>query len=126
VELAWFPESADEVNLVVLAQGTTHEGAGCELLEFSYSPVNGTLRVHSCLEGNWNADIGAPIELELHSGDRLVVVVQSFSAIYLKLGDEVVGEWSIEGFPYDQGAVGVSGVSHDDALYFDNFSAQEL
>jgi hypothetical protein len=118
INLSEFPSDAAEANLVLFSQA----GDSCDQLEISFSPLLGTIALFGCWDGYWQ-DFGS-LPASGQAGSRLDVIITEFPQVRIFLDGAFVGEISIDGYPFDEGKVGVS-ADGGGTFRFDTFHVLE-
>jgi hypothetical protein len=114
-KLTHFDAGASEINLVLKAQSS----ASCELIEVLYSPAGGGVRISYCLEGMWTDLEVTPLTLE--PGDRFGARAHERGLIDIYVNDQPLTIVDASGFPYEQGRIGVNGISGPNGNVWDDF-----
>jgi hypothetical protein len=117
VTLAGFESSAEEINLILLAQNEI-----CELVEVLYSPSRQVLEVHTCYFGVWDAH--GSTSATLTAGDRFGARVHSDGTVEVYVNGEARLSAAIGALENDEGYIGLSG-NTSEPIVFDDFGGGE-
>lgn len=117
VTLAGFESSADEINLILLAQNEI-----CELIEVLYSPVRQVLEVHTCYFGVWEAH--GSTAATLAAGDRFGARLHSDGTVQVYVNGEERLSAALGALENDDGYIGLSG-NTSEPIVFDVFGGGE-
>jgi hypothetical protein len=119
VELSTIPEFGSEMNLVVLSQS----GSSCDMLEVSYSPEKRAIRLFGCWNERWTET--ESLSQMFTSGQRLGVRIENLPEVEIWVDDTLVGQLSIEGFPFEEGSIGVNALGYE-GFGFDDIRGASL
>jgi len=114
-KLAAFDGAANEINLLLKAQGSST----CEYIEVIYSPRDLHVRVDYCVEGKWTEL--EPTALLLQPGDQLGARAHADGTVQVFANGALVTERDVSAFPHAFGRIGVNGVAGQSPLRWDDF-----
>ena len=111
---AGFDPDAQEMNLVLRAQDSS-----CEQIEVLYSPAALDVRIAYCVDWAWTEL--EPIELVLEAGQQLGGRIHAGGALELFVDGQLIGTVDVSAYPHKIGRIGVSGITGDLGLVWDDF-----